>query len=103
MISIAHSCQFCEVELTTEPEVIITPEQITEIIENTAEKHGFSVEHILSRCRRQPVALARQEVMYQLYIIGLTLTEVGRVLHRSPATISYGFQKIATTKEIKDA
>lgn len=104
MVSIPHSCQFCEAKLPKKSKVITYQWQIDDIIKGVAEEYGFSVGHILGRCRKQKVAMARQKVMYRLrQERDLTLAEVGSILNRTPATISHGFQKIAALKELHDA
>jgi len=58
-------------------------------------------EDIISRKRNAAVVSARQRIMYDLYMQGHTFQEIGKVLGgRTPATIHYGFMKIAKEKEM---
>ncbi len=61
-----------------------------------------SWEDVVSRKRDYRTALARHQVMYDLYMQGLTYQAIGELLGgRSPATVQHGFMRIAKMKERK--
>ncbi len=61
-----------------------------------------SWEDIVSRKRDYRTALARHQVMYDLYMQGLTYQAIGDLLGgRSPAAVQHGFMRIAKIKEKK--
>ena len=74
---------------------------LEEILKETAEECGFTPEELIGRDRHKKIAHARQVVMYNMRMkTDSTLKECGEVLGgRSPATISWGFQKIAAERE----
>lgn len=68
---------------------------LTPILEAVAHEYDICPAEITSRTRRQPVAAARQLVMYLLRTTTpLTLEDIGRSLGRHHATVIHGIDTI---------
>lgn len=90
----------------------LTPEQrrrsapgyvltIYDIIMLVAIEHDYMpLEKLLGRDRTRPVAMARQMAMYLAHAhTGESLTEIGRVLGRTHATVKHGIQQCKNDSE----
>jgi len=66
-----------------------------QIIAEVAEKHGFTREDMESPCRRKPIALARQEAMWELRKrTSLSLPHIGMFLgNRDHTTVMHGIRR----------
>ena len=68
---------------------------LTPILEAVAHEYDICTAEITSRTRRQPIAAARQLVMYLLRTTTpLTLEDIGRSLGRHHATVIHGIDTI---------
>lgn len=73
-----------------------TMPDIETIISRVALDYGFSISDLRGSRGGKQVIRARQVAMYVLRMTqDHTLEELGRYINRCPATITYGFQKIA--------
>jgi len=73
---------------------------LEDILEETAHEYGFTPEELIGRDRHKNISWVRQVAMYNMMMkTDCTLRECGDLLGRSPATITQGFQKIATERE----
>lgn len=73
----------------------------TTVIRTVARYFHVTPSEIVGRRRSDVIVTARQIIMYLLWLTNVyTLMQIGEALgNRSPATISYGFQKIAQLAE----
>ena len=68
---------------------------LTPLLEAVAHEYDICPTEITSRTRRQPIAAARQVVMYLLRTTTpLTLEDIGRALGRHHATVIHGVETI---------
>ncbi len=68
---------------------------LTPVLEAVAHEYDLHQAALLSRTRRQPVASARQLVMYLLrHTTDLTLEAIGTTLRRHHATVIHGVETI---------
>lgn len=97
-------CKFIKEGLCDYPYSCVNDQQqiseITRITNMICKRFGLSWHDIISRKRDDTVATARQIVMYIAYQeTTMTLKQIGDYLGgRTPATVSFGYQKIATCK-----
>ena len=63
---------------------------LRQIVEAAALRHGVALRDILGPGRTQAAAFARQEVMYQARLTGLSLHQIGRALGRDHTTVMAG-------------
>ena len=99
-----ETCYFMKEGLCDYPYAYLLDEEqikeLTELIAETCAEAGIKWEDITGRKRDAKTALARQMVMYYTYQnTDLRLQQIGDILGgRTPATVSYGYQKIAAMK-----
>lgn len=73
--------------------------RVDTILSKTASSFGITVDDVKSRSRKKATALARQVCIYLLIqVTDMTGSDVARLFERSPATVSYAYQKIASIK-----
>lgn len=73
--------------------------RVDTILSKTASSFGVTVDDLRSRSKKKSTALARQVCMYLLVqVTNMSGSDVARFFGRSPATVSYAYQKIAVLK-----
>lgn len=60
------------------------------IVDAVSEQTGIPARHILSQKRTAPVARARQIVMYEARLAGLTYPQIGDALGRDHSSVVHG-------------
>lgn len=75
------------------PVFIFAREKYHALIGEIAEKHSVKVEHILSPSRQQHHVAARHECYFTLHSLGLSSSQIGKVMHRDHSTVLHGIRK----------
>jgi chromosomal replication initiation ATPase DnaA len=68
-------------------------ERALNIAKELAAKHHVTAEGILGRSRLQPLPELRHEVMAALWLSGITIADVGRVMGRDHTSVLHGVRK----------
>lgn len=68
-------------------------ETVAETRAEVAREYGLAVADLEGTCRVQPAPEARREVMTRLWELGLSLSEIGRLLSLDPSTVCSAVRK----------
>lgn len=63
---------------------------VSKIVEAVSEATGIPARHILSQKRTAPIARARQIVMYEARLAGLSYPQIGEALGRDHSSVVHG-------------
>lgn len=74
-------------------------EQAEATITRVALKHYVTVDRVRGYERNKHIQSVRREVANELYKQGYTIANIGRVMHRDPATILYMLKRIGIRRD----
>jgi chromosomal replication initiation ATPase DnaA len=63
------------------------------IIQQVCRAHGLPVPWVLGKSRVQRIVRARQEIMWKLNLLGLSMPQIGKRLNRDHTTVLHGIRK----------
>lgn len=75
------------------PVFLFAREKYHGLISEIAEKHSVKVEHILSPSREQHHVAARYECYFVLHSLGLSSSQIGKVMRRDHSTVLHGIRQ----------
>lgn len=65
---------------------------VHQIVDAVAQETGISAHDIMGESRKATIARARQIVMYEAHLRGLTLNQIGSAMGRHHTTIMHGIR-----------
>lgn len=92
--------------LNNEPTSLDVKKQSDIIIASVSSLTGVSVDDIRSPKRTRNITIARQYAIYevyeQLYIHGLSLSQIGKMFNRDHSTVLYSVRTVSDAIKLKD-
>lgn len=64
-----------------------------EIVRETCERHGITLEMVVGKRRTRPIVACRYEIMWHLNRLGMSMPAIGRRLKRHHTTVLHGIRQ----------